>query len=209
MPAEAKGTSAQDWKSIDKRHFVMANALELLTDVGYQGVTMRGLAERCGMSLSNVQYYFRSKDDLIAEIADRYFGDCNSILLAHFEEFGPMEDRAAVERLARVVLEHGREMTDMCRVFRELWAIASRHDALANLLGHHYRRLGTTLEQHLNLSSTTQESRRKAVTLFLTMSEGYSIIGSANLIDHDEAVSFFTDVLMNAMAGDVEGIDRA
>ena len=151
--------------------------------------------------LSNVQYYFRS-DDLIAEIADRYFGDCNSILLAHFEEFGPMEDRAAVERLARVVLEHGWEMTDMCRVFRELWAIASRHDALANLLGHHYRRLGTTLEQHLNLSSTTQESRRKAVTLFLTMSED-SIIGSANLIDHDEAVSFFTDVLMSAMAGEV------
>ncbi|MEM8811988.1 MAG: TetR/AcrR family transcriptional regulator [Pseudomonadota bacterium] len=198
MSVEAASVQATDWKSIDKRHFVMAKALELLTDVGYQGLTMRGLAERCAMSLSNVQYYFRSKDELVGDIADRYFGECNAILLAHFEEFGPIEDRAGLERLVRIIMEHGRRMTDMCRVFRELWAVASRHEALAELLNDHYRRLSETLGRHFKLPSTTSQSRQRVIALFLTLSEGYSIIGPAQLVDHDDAISLFTDILLKA-----------
>lgn len=202
MSAVTKPSSAFDWKSIDKRHFVMANALELLTDVGYQGLTMRGLAERCEMSLSNVQYYFRTKDELIGDIADRYFGDCNAVLLAHFDESGSIEDRAGLESLLTIILEHGQQMTDMCRVFRELWAIASRHEPLAVLLNEHYQRLGETIDQHLAMPTLDSDRRAKVVTLLLTMSEGYSIVGPARLSDHDDTISLFASILMDVATGE-------
>ena len=107
-------------RAFSSRHFVMAHALELLIEVGYQGLTMRGIADRCGMSLSNVQYYFRTKEDLIAEIASRYFGECDAVLSTYFEEHGSVESRETLHALVGLFLEHGREMTDMCRVFREL-----------------------------------------------------------------------------------------
>ena len=198
MSSEGGVEAAAAWKGGDKRHFVMAHALELLIEVGYQGLTMRGIADRCGMSLSNVQYYFRTKDELIAEIASRYFGECDAVLLAYFEEQGPVESREALRALVGLFLEHGREMTDMCRVFRELWAIGSRSRNVSDLLASHYRRLGDTLSRHLKYPSTSPAAVARMVALLLVISEGYSIVGPAHSMGHDEATSFFTDLLINA-----------
>ncbi len=176
----------------------MAHALDLLIEVGYQGLTMRGIADRCRMSLSNVQYYFRTKEDLIAEIADRYFGECNAVLSTYFENQGPVETRAALQDLVGLFLEHGREMTDMCRVFRELWAIGSRNENVAELLNRHYQRLGGTLKRHMKYPSTSPEIMDRIVALLLVISEGFSIVGRSQPIDHDEARSFFTEMLISA-----------
>ena len=186
------------WKGGNKRHFVMAHALELLIEVGYQGLTMRGIADRCGMSLSNVQYYFRTKEALIAEIADRYFGECDAVLLTYFDKQGPVETRGALHDLVELFLEHGREMTDMCRVFREIWAIGSRNENVSELLNCHYRRIGRTLSRHLKYPSTSPAAVDRMVALLLVMSEGFSIVGPAQSMGYGEATSFFTDVLIDA-----------
>ena len=198
MRSEGTIDAGETWKDGDKRHFVMAHALELLIDVGYQGLTMRSIADRCGMSLSNVQYYFRTKEDLISEIADRYFGECNTILLTFFEKQGPVENRKALHNLVGLFLEHGREMTDMCRVFRELWAIGSRNESVAELLDRHYRRIGATLSRYMKYPSASPAKLKRMVALFLVISEGYSIVGRAQPMGHDEATAFFTDMLISA-----------
>ncbi len=198
MPTDDEIEVAGAWKGGGKRHFVMAHALELLIAVGYQGLTMRGIADRCGMSLSNVQYYFRTKEDLITEIADRYFGECDAVLSTYFEKQGPVETREALHDLVGLFLEHGREMTDMCRVFRELWAIGSRNENVSELLDCHYRRIGRTLSRHLKYPSTSPAAVDRMVALLLVMSEGFSIVGKAQTMDHSEATSFFTDVLIAA-----------
>ncbi len=190
--------AAVAWKGGDKRHFVMAHALELLVEVGYQGLTMRGLADRCGMSLSNVQYYFRTKDELIAEIAERYFEECGSILEAYFEEHGPVETRQALRDLVGLFLDHGREMSDMCRVFRELWAIGSRDENVSELLDDHYRRLGRKLSTQLKYPSSSTPAAERIAALILVISEGYSIVARAQPMDHDDAKALFTDLLIHA-----------
>ncbi len=200
MSSEGVLEAAAAWKGGDKRQFVMAHALDLLTEVGYQGLTMRGIADRCGMSLSNVQYYFRTKEELIAEIASRYFGECDAVLLAYFEKQGAVESREALHALVGLFLEHGQQMTDMCRVFRELWAIGSRNKDVSDLLNGHYRRLGGTLSRHLKYPSTSPAAVDRMVALLLVISEGFSIVGPAQSMGHDEATSFFTDLLINAAA---------
>lgn len=189
---------AAAWKSLDKRHFVMAHALELLSEIGYQGLTMRGLAERCGMSLSNVQYYFKAKEDLIAEIADRYFGYCGDILTDHLAASGPIKDRASLEQLVALFLDHGEEMNDMCRVFRELWAIGSRNDVIAERLRRHYAGFGDTLAGQIQLSGMHAASEAQVIALLLILSEGYSVVGPTRGLSHEETIVFATDMLLAA-----------
>lgn len=198
MSSQTTNEAAGSWKEGDKRHYVMAHALELLTEAGYQGLTMRGIADRCGMSLSNVQYYFRTKDELIAEIAERYFAECDTILSAYFAEHGPVETRDGLQGLVGLFLEHGRDMTDMCRVFRELWAIGSRNQHVAEQLDHHYRRLGARLGQFLKYPSTDVAKVERMVALLLVISEGYSIVARSQPMDHEQATAFYTGILIKA-----------
>ena len=54
---------------------------------GDHGVTMRKVASSANMSLSNVQYYFKTKDVLLKALADRYFQAC----LEEIREMPPVE----------------------------------------------------------------------------------------------------------------------
>lgn len=198
MALENEKAVAADWKTGDKCRFVMAHALDLLIEAGYQGLTMRGIAERCGMSLSNVQYYFRSKEALITQIADLYFGECGLMLANHFDRNGPVHDRSTLKDLVALFLEHGREMNDMCRVFRELWAIGSRNEKIAELLNHHYERLGQILKQNIQHPSNDAETAERMSHMLLVISEGYSIVGHAGALNYEQALDLFTDSLEGA-----------
>ncbi|MCG7962859.1 MAG: TetR/AcrR family transcriptional regulator, partial [Candidatus Thiodiazotropha taylori] len=63
-------------KKINKPEKIIDHALELLKTKGDHGLTMRQVAQRSEMSLSNAQHYFKNKDELLKAMADRYFGAC-------------------------------------------------------------------------------------------------------------------------------------
>lgn len=47
---------------------IFHQALELFSEKGYAGTSMRELAKRCGTTASNVYNYFPSKEDLLREV---------------------------------------------------------------------------------------------------------------------------------------------
>jgi len=47
-------------------------AMDILKESGDQGLTMRKVAEAAGMSLSNVQYYFKTKELLLGALLEGY-----------------------------------------------------------------------------------------------------------------------------------------
>ncbi len=47
-------------------------AMTLLKDSGDQGLTMRKIAETANMSLSNVQYYFKTKELLLGALLEGF-----------------------------------------------------------------------------------------------------------------------------------------
>lgn len=200
MSEKSTEIAASDWKAGSKRHFVMAHALDLLIESGYQGLSMRGVAERAGMSLSNVQYYFRSKDALIAEIADRYFGECATILCIYFAENGPVQSKTDLQKLVALFLDHGREMTNMCHVFRELWAIAARDQTVGCLVDAHYRRLADMLSAQIKYPTAEPAVVDRLVAALLVISEGYSIVGRTHSFGHAQALSLYTDLMMQTAA---------
>ncbi len=53
------------------RAAIVAAALELFRERGYDAATMRAIAERAGVSTGNAYYYFGSKEELIQEFYSR------------------------------------------------------------------------------------------------------------------------------------------
>jgi AcrR family transcriptional regulator len=49
---------------------IVAAALELFREQGYEATTMRAVADAAGVSLGNAYYYFATKDDLLAAFYD-------------------------------------------------------------------------------------------------------------------------------------------
>jgi AcrR family transcriptional regulator len=50
------------------RETIFQQALELFSEKGFAGASMRELARRCGTTASNVYNYFPSKEDLLREV---------------------------------------------------------------------------------------------------------------------------------------------
>ena len=46
----------------------MASAIEIFVDEGYGGLTMRKVAAKAGLALSNLQHYFPTREDIFEAI---------------------------------------------------------------------------------------------------------------------------------------------
>lgn len=96
--AAARQESARTRKGEETRAHLLATALELFEERGYEGTTMRAIAERAGLSLGSAYYYFRSKEHLIQGV----YGRTHEEHLAACEEALAAEGKLA-ERLRLVV----------------------------------------------------------------------------------------------------------
>ena len=58
-----------------KIEHILNCAMSLLKDSGDQGLTMRKVAETANMRLSNVQYYFKTKELLLGALLEGFLLD--------------------------------------------------------------------------------------------------------------------------------------
>jgi len=78
--------AARTRKGERTRAQILDGALELFAERGYDGTTMRAVAERAGVSVGNAYYYFASKEHLIQGFYARSHGE-------HLEACGPILER--------------------------------------------------------------------------------------------------------------------
>jgi AcrR family transcriptional regulator len=71
MPKLASPNRARELTRDD----VIDAAADLVDDVGYAGLNMRALAERCGVATMTLYRHVRTKEDLLGALADRVLGD--------------------------------------------------------------------------------------------------------------------------------------
>jgi AcrR family transcriptional regulator len=71
MPKLASPNRARDLTRDD----VIDAAAEIVAELGYSGLNMRALAERCGVATMTLYRHVRTKEDLLSALADRVLGD--------------------------------------------------------------------------------------------------------------------------------------
>ncbi|MFC0254399.1 TetR/AcrR family transcriptional regulator [Massilia consociata] len=127
-------TSTTTEKGRGRAHDILQVARRLLASEGYAGLSMRRVAGAAGMSLSNLQHYYGSKEQLLEALLlttmDAFQAKMDGIAVA-------MAGRPQVERFLTTVDMFLDEITEptMHALFFEIWALASRHPFASSLMG--------------------------------------------------------------------------
>jgi len=182
-----------------KAEKVLDVALQLLKNEGDYGVTMRKVAALADMSLSNVQYYYKNKDSLLKSMADRYFQSC----LEEIKKIDTLQShdswKLELEQLLRGFLVHGLEVTDMCRLFREYWAISTRNQVIDEHIKQYYVQMVVILSDKFRPVAKSEKGLAKAVSMIIPFSEGYSITALAMPEDIDSITSILLSLVVSLL----------
>jgi AcrR family transcriptional regulator len=164
-----------------KIEHILNCAMNILKESGDQGLTMRKVAEAAGMRLSNVQYYFKTKEWLLGALLEGF-------LLAYAESMQllslPKQDNS--EKKSSLLALHiltDIESSDCAVIFKEMWAIAERNSAVKKAVDEYYKKLNAMLFEALKQAAPENcqgQQLDNAVALLLPFIEGYCIT-SANL----------------------------
>jgi AcrR family transcriptional regulator len=153
--------------------------MAILKESGDQGLTMRQVAATAEMRLSNVQYYFKTKELLLGALLECFLVEyAESMQVLSFAEQQDSE-----KNLSLLVLHilNDIENSDCAVVFKEMWAIAERNSAVKKALNEYYNKLHAMLFAVLEQTAPENCQRQKldnAVAILLPFIEGYCITSS-------------------------------
>ena len=120
-------------KGLERALDILHAGRTLLAADGYAGLSMRRVAAEVGMSLSNVQHYYQSKDALLEALLlytmNLFQTKMDSISAA-------MTSASPIERFLSTCDMFLEEITDPVThaIFFELWSLASRNEFASRLM---------------------------------------------------------------------------
>jgi AcrR family transcriptional regulator len=120
-------------KGLGRAHDILHAARSLFASDGYAGLSMRRVAAEVGISLSNVQHYYQSKDALLEALL-LYTLDVFQTKMDGISAAMPSASR--LERFLTTCDMFLDEITDPVThaLFFELWALASRNAFASRLM---------------------------------------------------------------------------
>jgi AcrR family transcriptional regulator len=136
--------SATTEKGLGRAADILQAARAILAAEGYSGLSMRRVAAEVGMSLSNVQHYYGSKEALLEALLlytmDIFQANIDSISAA-------MNSASRMDRFLSTTDMFLDELTDPVThaIFFEIWALASRNAFASALMGKMHARERKTL----------------------------------------------------------------
>ena len=125
-----------------------------------------------------------------------YAKTCQADLEAHAEAIGHASPRARARALIDLSLHHGTEISDMCRIFRELWAISTRNARIDEVMMAYYAEIGRVLADAILGEAAEQSAKDRLHSLLLPYFEGYSIAAPALPMPMEEVAEILTDIAM-------------
>jgi len=174
-PRERPGTAVID-KGRRSAAAVLDAAAALLAEEGAAGLSTRKIAARAGMHGGNLQYYFRTKQDLVRALLERYIDQSRDRVGTRMASTGG----SAGERLLRGIEEILADQASPadCAMFRELWALAAHDAEIAAVVNDFYRRYVAEVAAMLREAVPGLAAARatRVATTVVAWLEGMSIV---------------------------------
>ena len=158
-------------KGQEARERILVEARDVLVKQGLDHLVMRDIAASCGMKLGNLQYYFKSREDLLFAVIERESeGDIQEIEGLLAKGAAPREVlRGVVERLlARWLKEDGAAVyvtLNLYQLHRQ-----SFQDLYQTIYSNHYKALEAVIKQTKPELSASE--RRMRVQLLTALTDG-------------------------------------
>ena len=148
---------------------ILRSALGLLVNHGSAALTLRRIATKSGMNVGNLNYYFRSKEELIRELLNAVISSYEESFDEIIHEAGASAE-ARLENLVTLILE---DITTKktTRFFPELWAMANHDPFVYDRMNELYDRARVSLNELIaEINPALPEDERKILALFISAS---------------------------------------
>jgi AcrR family transcriptional regulator len=127
----------------ERQEAILQATVDCLNQFGYQGTSMRTIAEAAGLTKGGLYAYFDSMEAILLEVARRYMD-------TQLDAFDPLPGETAAEQLERILAhyEAGAEDAQMARRQRailDLWSFAAANPAVREALEARYQRYRESL----------------------------------------------------------------
>jgi len=168
------GTATQQ-KGLARLLDILDAAREVFTEQGYSNLTMRKVAGKAGISIGNLNYYYRTKEDLLRDLLEY-------VINPYLEEFYRVirEAGKSPEKQLRAVLNFWIDdlaTSETTVFFPECWALANHNSFVSELVDDVYAKARQPLNEIIpliNPTLTQKESEQIALYMCATM-EGLTI----------------------------------
>lgn len=185
-----KKSSVTTEKGEERAQQILQAARLIFAAEGYAGLSMRRLAAELGMSLSNVQHYYQSKDMLIEAVLVYIMNSFQSKIdiIAN-----AMDNSSRIQRLNSTIDMFLEELNDPVThgVFFEIWALAGRNafaSALMDKMLARERKSIFKLIQGMSAEISDQQAMQRAV-LIVAQVEGLMLFRLHKNTKKDEVVA--------------------
>jgi AcrR family transcriptional regulator len=91
----------------DTRARIQQVAVELFTEHGYEGTSLREIAERLDVTKAALYYHFKSKEDIVASLVEDYYGQIDALVAWGREQPRTAEMRTGILRRYIMILAGG------------------------------------------------------------------------------------------------------
>ena len=179
---------------------ILGAALELLKEVGAEGLSMRKVATGAGMSLGNLQYHYKNRTALLNALATFYFDECSRLLVDYRHRPASGSPEQKLEQFVLFLLKQTDGISDMCRVFREIWSVATRDQAISDSLTAYYATLLQQVAETLETAGFSKTDSQKIASLLLPFVEGYSITADALPVSNRQLADMLTRSVSSILA---------
>jgi AcrR family transcriptional regulator len=126
----------------NRRHEILAAARTCVGRQGFHKTTMADVIGESGLSAGAVYGYFKSKDEIVAAIADEVLSSVDELFQGILASEAPLSPAAAMRATLDHILEiAARPGGDMTRVAIQAWAEALHNDAIMATASSKYRML--------------------------------------------------------------------
>ena len=168
------GTATHE-KGITRLISILDAAREVFIEAGYGGITMRKVAARAGITIGNLNYYYRTKEDLLRDLLEYVIND----YLEEFERRRQIAGQSPEKQLMAVLKFWIDDLNtpETTSFFPELWALGNRDPYIADLVDELYAKARLPLNElipQINPSLTRKEAERMALYMCAAM-EGLTV----------------------------------
>ncbi|RMF08426.1 MAG: TetR/AcrR family transcriptional regulator [Alphaproteobacteria bacterium] len=159
---------------------ILEAALDVLLDEGYQALTMRRIAKACGITVGNVTYYYKSKDDLVRDLLTGVLESYMDI----FDHIASDTTKTAEEKFVTVIRLLLEDITSKktTHLFPQLWALSNHDPFIAECVDEMYTGARAVLNRMIpEINPNLSEEEQKLVALFVSASiEGMTVFAGYN-----------------------------
>jgi AcrR family transcriptional regulator len=171
-----------------RKEQILEAAMVVFARLGFHKARMDDIVQEAGLSKGAVYWYFKSKDEIITTILNRFM----ERELEDFRQIGQIDGPIPIRLtiMMKTMAKEIEEISDLMPIIYEFYAVAAREETIRKTIDRYLKRYTKLLEQLIKTGIERGELRnvppRDAAVSLIALIEGCMLIWILGTFDHRE-----------------------